>query len=183
MSKIALRNTTKYYGKQLILDNYNTYHPIKTLIDSSVFGQVLITDLMREHHIYVEGFSFVPENRNNAINNLIRLFETGRIYLPFKGTTGHELGMIDLLRKELSDMTISFTRTGSRTYKTLGRHDDMVMSLSLACFGADQVQQRTSGMITAGGTAETNMYRSDTLGLIEQDMLTSDYAEDNLAIW
>ena len=169
--------------KQLILDTHNTYHPVKTLIDSSVFGQVLITDLIRDNRIFVEGFSFVPENRNNAINNLIRLFETSRIYLPFKCKTGHELGLIDMLRKELSDMTISFTKAGARTYKTLGRHDDMVMSLSLACFAADSVQQRTSGMMVSQMNTGTGVYdTSNTLGLMEQDMISS-YADENLGIW
>jgi hypothetical protein len=169
----------------LIVDAFNTYRPIKTLIDSSAFGQVLINDLLREHRIFVEGFSFVPEHRNNVINNLIRLFETGRIYLPFKCKTGHELGLIEVLRKELSDFTISFTKTGIRTYKTLGRHDDTVMALSLACFAADAVRQQTSGMLlSTSSTTDSSIYGSnDILDLSNQNMVETNFIDDNLALW
>jgi hypothetical protein len=136
------RGTDYKVQQQDITTIYKHFLPKRVVIDESLFGVVLINDLQREDKVPAEGFRFTPEDRNRIINNLIRLFENGKIKIPRHPNSQITMTMTDQLVKELSDIVVSQTKaTGQRTYSTVGKRDDCVMSLAMVAWVADQNQK------------------------------------------
>lgn len=117
---------------------YKTYNAVKCSIDRSLYGDILINALKTERHVPAEGVDFHPEARNTMINNLLRLFENGRIVIPRDENDAETIRQTDTLISELSKFILSTTRSNQRTYMSIGKHDDTVMALAMAAWSADQ---------------------------------------------
>ena len=121
------------------------YHPKNILIDPSLYGKPFIDDLQCRG-VPCLGLPFKTENRNLILSNLIRLFDNKGednnpnplITLPYNLHDKYTEVNIDTLMRQLSELVMDRTRTGQSTYKTVGKHDDLVMSLALACYAAQE---------------------------------------------
>ena len=133
------RGGSEYASQVDTIDNlYKTYNPVRCCIDRSLYGDALINSLKVDRHVPAEGFDFHPEMRNMVVNNLVRLFENERIIIPRMQSSHDTIMQTDILVSELSKFVITNTRTGQRTYASVGKHDDSVMALAMAAWSADQ---------------------------------------------
>lgn len=113
------------------------FKPMRVIVDKSVFGEVFISDL-RELGIPAEPFSFTPDNRNNILNNLMRLFENNKVVIPRYKDDADCLQETGNLTDELQKIIFTTTNTGLRTFQSVGKHDDSVMSFALSAWGATE---------------------------------------------
>ena len=112
---------------------YENFKPVRYLADESLDGKAVIDVLREDHLVPVEGFKFVPEQRYAIITNLIKLVERNKLRIPCMEGDYYTAEMVQKLAKEMLDMVREVTPSGQPTYMSLGKHDDMVMSLALAC--------------------------------------------------
>jgi len=127
-------------GKKL----YDSFKPMGMLVDKSNFGEIFISDL-REMGVPADPFSFTPDNRNLILNNMMRLFEntgkkigTPKIALPRNSNDEIALHETAVLSDELQKIIFDKTPSGYRTFRSIAKHDDTVMSLALAVYSATQ---------------------------------------------
>lgn len=138
--KLYIRNVFRRKGMNFhnqinkIVDLHSLYQYKNVTIDESNWGPVLLDELRRKH-IPVSGVKFTPENRNNLINNLRRIFESEQIVIPYSKDNDTRT-IVQPIIKELTRILSSTTKSGMDTYKTIGKYDDCVMSLALACYSA-----------------------------------------------
>lgn len=123
---------------------YNTYMPIKVVADEGSFGKSFLQD-MRAEHVPVEGFRFTNESKQNLITNLRNFFEQKRIIMPNQSKDLKTTTNINLLLKELDKFGVVVEK-GTVKLKGVGEHDDMVMSLGLACWAARGLSGLTWGI-------------------------------------
>lgn len=141
--KNIIRWITRYQGanhaKQLaeIINLNQTFKPRKWLVDKSVFGESFIFD-MRRNGCIAEPYTFDPSNRIRLLNNLMLVMESQQLVIP-RYDEGYTQTLTDKLSEELSHFVLGTTRTGVPTYKSVGKHDDTGMSLSLAVLAATSV--------------------------------------------
>ena len=76
----------------------------------------------------IEPFVTNQRNKEDILSRLHVLMKNKQLLIPND----------DNLIKELLTFGIKKKKDGNQTYETLGKHDDMVMALSIACYGADQ---------------------------------------------
>lgn len=125
-------------------DIFDRFRPVRYLADESLDGKAVIDVLRQDHLVPVEGFVFTPPERYAIITNLIKLVERNKLKIPSMEGDYHTAEMVQKLTKEMVDMVREVTPSGQPTYVSLGKHDDMVMSLALAC-------QACSGFGNIGG--------------------------------
>ena len=123
--------------EEMVKQLYEDFNPTAILVDKSLFGEVFISDL-RDMQIPAEEFVFTPDNRNNILNNLMRLFENGKLVIPRDADDGPCFDETTNLTEELTKIIFAQTNAGMRTFKSVGKHDDAVMSLALAAHAATQ---------------------------------------------
>ncbi len=112
------------------LRNLHAYFPMSRIIaDSSHVGAKFVMEL-REQSMWVDGQDFQPAHRNMMLMNLRRLLEQNRLVIPSKGESSP---LTDRLIKELSSFRKKSLPSGGETWKSYADHDDMVMSMALAC--------------------------------------------------
>jgi len=140
--KIRIRNIIRgkgipYNEQEAQIKTINAlFSPVKILLDKSLTGSAYLNSLMAQG-LPVEGFSFTPENRNAILKNLAKLFYDGKIVIPrSKAALTHTIMLTDQLVKELSNLVIDTTRLGLQTFKSIGKYDDCLMALALACHAA-----------------------------------------------
>ena len=138
LSKIV-RNRGVDYNSQLheVIQLHENFNVRRWLVDKSVFGEAFIDD-MRRNGIPCEPFVFDPGNRTMLINNLMRLFENGKIVIPTKND-GFNEQLVKILSEELSNIILDVTKTGQHTYRSVGKHDDTVMAFALAAYAAGSI--------------------------------------------
>jgi len=121
--------------ENIIRDINMKFRPVKIVLDESTFGKPFVDKLIAEG-LPVDGFYFTPDNRNTILKNLTRLFWNERIKIPRSGKHPEEISTTDQLSRELTEFVPDKTPSGNPTYKTLGKYDDCLMALALACYGA-----------------------------------------------
>jgi hypothetical protein len=129
-----------------IAEIHNLFHPLRHLIDQSLDGMAVINELTSRFNIPCSGFVFTAEQRYRIITNLVRLIERNRLTIPSKEGDYYTAELTQKLTKELADIIRDTTPTGQPTYKSLGKHDDMVMSLALAIEAVGGVLDSPSGL-------------------------------------
>ena len=101
---------------------------------------MLINELRVEYGVPCQGFLFTPQGRNMILTKLINLMNEGRIVISRDISDPYTLSLSDVLIKELSGLYPDKTRTGLDTYKTVTKHDDVLMALALAIHGAENIK-------------------------------------------
>ena len=135
VSVVDIRKTrgTDYEVQKIVLTEvYNTYKPVRVLVDDSVYGEVFINELIHKYYVPAEGYNFQPQKRTALLNNLVAYFP--KVCIPRKDVGGTN-EMTNELLYELSGLIYGQTRTGLRSFECTTEHDDMIMSLGLAMFG------------------------------------------------
>ena len=122
------------------------YMPLSFLTDSLPFGKQLVEEVRRQGGVDLRTFEFTQKNRMEALLNLGRMFSTNNLIIP-RGE-GQSMQMTDALIHELSGIVPEKTPTGTLTYKSVTKHDDLVMSLSIAAMATTRV------MFVEGGAAK-----------------------------
>lgn len=141
--KVVIKNIQRVKGIQyksqekMVEQLYRDFKPIRLVVDKSVFGDVFIQDLMSKG-IPAEPFVFNPDNRNLILNNLMRLFENDLIKIPRYKDDEACLRETTNLIEELEKIIQDKTPTGMRTFKSIGLHDDAVMSFAMAAYAATE---------------------------------------------
>ena len=142
--------------KQLCED----FKPMRVIVDKSVFGEVFISDL-RDLGIAAEPFSFTPDNRNNILNNLMRLFEGNKIKTPRFNDDADCIQETTNLTDELQKIIFTTTATGLRTFQSIGKHDDAVMSFALSAWGATEFGPSCEYMESLPDVRDTQVLTQD----------------------
>ncbi len=129
---IFIEKIVRVHGidSNMIRDMYQLYECRKIILDKSTGGVLVASDL-RQFGCNVEEQSFDSASRQMLLLNLWKVIEQGRIIMPYK-KDGNSEQIIKNLLYELNSMQNVKTRTGVDTFKSVARHDDMVMSLALA---------------------------------------------------
>jgi hypothetical protein len=135
---VIIRKIERYKGLsyQAHQDNaerlYNDFSTTRFLVDESTFGIAFVEDL-RARHLNVEGQSFLREARNSLLLNLRRVFESGRLVIPFDQNDSGAYSLVKTLISELGGIEeVKTSGSGIRTFKSNLAHDDTVMALALA---------------------------------------------------
>jgi len=111
------------------------FQPLKVLIDESQFGKMMIQQLF-DWNVPVEGYQFTRAKRMELFKNLIFLFQSRSVILPYSDLDPETVAMVDILTKELTSVVPEVTASGQETYVAMSKHDDCVISLGLACKAA-----------------------------------------------
>ena len=126
--------------KETILDASGLGQPVVEMAWNRQIEVVPMCITGGETPRYSEGKYYVP--RHELISCVISIFQSERIKIA------DELELKQLLIDELSSLTVKKRATGAETYETAKstEHDDMVMSLSMPLWLAQQrnVQQRVT---------------------------------------
>ena len=135
---IIIRRIDRYKGlsyqahREVARDLFFSYKATKMIVDSSTFGMAFIQDL-RADGINAVGQDFLRESRNALLTNLRRIFESGRLVIPFAQDDTFAYDVTKVLISELEGIEEAKTsQSGLRTFKSTTQHDDTVMSLALA---------------------------------------------------
>jgi len=123
--------------ENMIRQLYADFKPTRVIVDKSVFGEIFVSDL-REMGIPAEPFKFTPDNRNKILDNLMRLLEGNKVVIPRNKENSDCIAETANLTDELQKIIFDTTPTGMRTYKSIGKHDDSVMSFALSAIGATE---------------------------------------------
>ena len=132
------------------------YKPVKVVVDEGTFGKSFMQDLVSEK-VPVEGFRFTNESKQNVITNLRNFFEQEKIIISYDETHQRTKEMIDILVKELQKFGVSYTPLGGIKFEGLGEHDDMVISLALACWGARGIGKMSWKVERGGGKSKSSI--------------------------
>jgi len=148
-----------------IANVYKTWKPLNYFADESLDGKAVIDECMKTYHMPIRGFVFTPENRYAILTNLVKLIERNRLRIPSKEGDFYTAEMVQRLTKELSDMVRDVTPQGQPTYKCIGKHDDTVMSLALACWAIGDMNETVgiSDYVVCGGPESQK--KDETTGL------------------
>ena len=106
----------------------------KVVMDSTGVGEPVYDDLSQR--ITVEPFHFTMDSRNQLMRNLQLMLEQDKIKLPNDEELISELESFKYTLKDQGRVKIEVPE---------GMHDDMVMSLALACWGAIKTPGRFMG--------------------------------------
>jgi len=118
-----------------------TYEPATVLVDETQFGVSVVQEL-RLQGVRVFGVDFTPRNRNSMLISLRQAFENKELVIPRKGTM--EKTLAEELKNELVNFVVTKTKSGTETYASLAKHDDMVMSLAMAVSHARKYKPKVS---------------------------------------
>jgi hypothetical protein len=131
-SGLYLEKIIRFHGVniQTIMDMYELYECQKIILDKST-GGVLVAQDLRQNGINISEQSFDSASRNMLLLNLWKTIEQERLILPYK-KHGNSEQTIQQLVYELKSMQNSQTKNQSDTFKSVAKHDDMVMSLALS---------------------------------------------------
>lgn len=132
------RGTDSKTQEVIIKDIYNRFNIISGYGDRGSFGSIIVENLITSG-INIIGFDF-QNKREQLLVNLVKKFNNNQIIIPTNPEDPYTKSMSDVLIKELSEMSIKVSKTGKEVYKTVGAHDDTVMSLALAIWAADEIQ-------------------------------------------
>jgi hypothetical protein len=141
--KVYIRKMIRIRGVQykdqekMVRQLYEDFKPMRVIVDKSVFGEVFVSDL-RDMGVPAEPFKFTPDNRNKILDNLMRLFEGDKVAIPRNKEDSDCITETATLTDELQKIIFDTTNTGMRTYRSIGKHDDTVMSFALAVIGATE---------------------------------------------
>jgi len=146
--KIIIRNIERVRGMdpesqaRIISDLYLRFKPLVLYVDESVFGKSLIIRLQTEYHVPARSCKFDSYTRNSIIGNVVGIFnhpDGSRIVIPRNMNDAKTSMLTNELWKELTAVYPGVTKTGLDTYKTVSAHDDMLMSLGMACRAAEEM--------------------------------------------
>ena len=137
-----LINMERYKGlsyqaqKARIKQLHDIYKPIKVIADEGSFGKSFVQDLQSDH-VNIEGFRFSNESKQNLITNLRNFFEQSRLIINKDKMDSRTNEVTDFLVRELQKFGVVYDiQKKTARFEGLGEHDDMVISLSLAAWGA-----------------------------------------------
>jgi len=128
---------------------YENYKPATVIVDST--GCSIGKDIVQE--LLISGITtipadFTPKNRESFLTALATAFENKLIVIPSKGAEANRL--FEELKKELLSFTVTKSKNGvSDKWESLGRHDDIVMSLGLAIYYANRFLDQSEFKITS----------------------------------
>lgn len=106
-----------------------------TYIDSTGVGEPIYDDLARLG-LPVQSYKFTEASREPLLRNLAILLEQKKIKIPDN----------EILRNELRSFRLELNERGRTIIKSVGEHDDCVMSLALACWGISEPIGETQDM-------------------------------------
>lgn len=124
--------------KEVLKDVIGRFHPYRVIIDQKGVGEGFLRDLQEEiTNTQIEGKSYnQPEEKNDLLKSLRNEFENDRITLPHSTEHPFTYQRVEVLKKELEE-TGWVIKNNKAKIEGLGQHDDTVMSLALANFGAE----------------------------------------------
>ena len=139
---VRVVNIERYKGmsyqaqKARIVQMYNDYRCVKITADAGSFGKAFIQDL-RNDSLNVQEFRFTQLSKQDMITNLRNFFEQKKIIINKNEDDIRTKQVTDILVKELSSFGVMYDEKKMTVkFQGLGEHDDTVMSLGLACYGA-----------------------------------------------
>lgn len=130
------RGTDYQLQLDVVQDVARTFNPVTVLVDDSIYGSIFIQDLIHKRYVPAEPYSFAPSSRMRLLNTLVRHFS--KLEIPNPPGSSETSVLTGELIRELSGFQYGKTEKGMRTYLPGTLHDDMVMSLALAVYGASQ---------------------------------------------
>ena len=145
-NNIILSRLERYRGVEyksqcrLLSSLYSRFRPRSVIVDKSSFGDMLINELRVEFGIPCQGFLFTPQGRYMILTKLINTMIDGRLVIPRDMNDPYTMSMTDVLIKELSGLYPDRTKTGMDTYKTVTKHDDVLIALALALHAAENIK-------------------------------------------
>ena len=105
------------------------YNNATAYVETNNMGQDFIDMLTDDFGINVISYTVTVTSKPNLIRLLINAFEREKIIIPRNGDETNYV--TDELLRELRSFSEVETPAGNKTYKGMGTHDDMVMSLAL----------------------------------------------------
>ena len=121
-------NTTTPILIQRLISLYNTWKPVKMLLELNNIGQSIFDMLKYTHKLQrVEGFTTTSKSKPEIITNLMTAFSLLMLKIPND----------ELYKDEMKMMTMYISGAGTVKYSAPnGYHDDIPMSLAIAwyCF-------------------------------------------------
>lgn len=147
--KIVIKYIERYRGLNVqaqifkLLSLQERFNCARMILDQSNLG-VTFVESLRGEGLPIEGYLFTREKRNDLLVNLERIFENKQIIIPRK----NRRELTDELVKEITSFEATTTERGMETYVSSAAHDDMVMSLGMACLYASQKKD----MLVIAGT-------------------------------
>ncbi len=134
--------------RQRIIDTYNLYKPIQTLIEQNNQGLPILQDL-RGKIPNLEGFITTSDSKSEIINNLIAAFALKEIKI---------IKDKDLIA-ELEAFAFTFSPTGKIKFSApSGFHDDCVMSLAIAWHSYNK-SVKLGGYYVMGSNQDLSAYK------------------------
>ena len=121
------------------------YNPFRAVADEGSFGKTFIQEL-RAEQLAVEGFRFSQMSKQQLITNLRDFFDKGKLIINASEKDLKTSTQIKMLIKELQAFGV-IVKKGVVKLEGIGEHDDMVISLALACWtvrGAGNVSWKVS---------------------------------------
>lgn len=129
---VFIRQIIRFRGStgqvESITNLHQHFKSARTIADSSGVGAKFIPEL-RDNQINVTAQDFRPANRHMMLLNLRRLLEQERLVIPNKGLS---VPLTNNLIREMSGFRLVKTPSGTETYRSSVKHDDMVISLAMA---------------------------------------------------
>ena len=129
-----------YSGGAITLANENksgeviTPINVKFIIDPSGVGNAVLEEL-RAMALPVECAAFDASNRNAMLINLRRMIENKDLIIPRHAEDAQCMNFTDKLVREMISMVETSTKSKVLTYQAKSVHDDILMSLAMACKG------------------------------------------------
>ena len=124
--------------KEILKNIIGRFHPYRVIIDEKGVGEGFLRDLKEEvTSTQIEGKSYnQPEAKNDLLKNLKNEFTNDRITIPHLTEHPFTYQKTEILKKELEE-TGWVIKNNKAKIEGLGKHDDTVMALALANFGAE----------------------------------------------
>lgn len=140
---------------------YETYKPIRIIIDESQIGEAVIQDL-RSQGLPVKPQSFHSAARSKLLNNLKGVIDEKKLIIPLNRNNEYTGFFADRLTEELLGFKVEINeRTRNMAYLSTASHDDTVMALAMAVSAA--LTQRTFEDHIAGeeSSSDTELSEDD----------------------
>jgi len=103
-------------------------HEVTVVIDSTGVGDPIVEQLQKERYgRWIEGYKFTQDSKQKLINGLRMAIQSTEVTYPDNEIV-----------TELNNFGYEITRTGRRYEARYGKHDDCVIALALAIWGANE---------------------------------------------
>jgi len=139
--QIVIKHAERHKGMPLhakverIRDLFNLHKPRLVLLDESGIGKAVGQELLNLG-IPTEMCAFGQKMRKEYLINLVGLIHDHKLVIPMHPQDDATYTFSKVLIEELHSFRETKTKLGTVTYHSEAPHDDTVMALALACWGA-----------------------------------------------